>query len=147
MSDEADVIATRVLDLFAKAPQAARLRFLRDLMASTGRAVPDALPAAPTPVLHALEASRRLGCSRSKVYALFKAGELRGHTVGGRVVIRLDSIEAYLTGRQNEKPPADPQPDQPAASSDPEPARRPRKPARRAAQPMPGGYRFFPPGP
>lgn len=56
--------------------------------------------------LTAAGAARRLGCSPSKVYRLFDAGELRGHRVGDKRVIDPSSVEEYKARHTNSRLPA-----------------------------------------
>lgn len=51
--------------------------------------------------LTAAEAARLLGCSPSKVYRLFDAGELHGHRVGDKRVIDAASIDEYKARHAN----------------------------------------------
>lgn len=51
-------------------------------------------------------AARRLGCSESKVYRLFDAGELCGHRVGDKRVIDPSSVEEYKARHTNSRSPA-----------------------------------------
>jgi excisionase family DNA binding protein len=139
-AEDADLIATRVLDLFARAPQTARLRFLRDLIASTGRTLPEALPCVPEPVLTIPRAAQRLGCSDRLVYRLYHRGELAGYSVGSRLLVYTSSVEALIAARSNTKA-ADPSTTARPASTSDRVSRPTRRNRRSSADPFPD----FPP--
>lgn len=50
------------------------------------------------------EAATAVGISRSKLYQLIAAGELRKTRVGGRSVIRAADLEALLDGASSKEP-------------------------------------------
>jgi excisionase family DNA binding protein len=60
------------------------------------------------------EAARILGCSRSRIYELLAAGEIRGHKLGANTLIPRTELEAFLSSLPEWEPDSEPTPDEAA---------------------------------
>jgi len=64
---------------------------------------PGAAGAVPGGVVSTAEAAKRVGVSRQQIWRLVRSGRLPGIQVGRQYVIRLATLERYLSWRQAER--------------------------------------------
>jgi len=64
---------------------------------------PGAAGAVPGGVVSTAEAARRVGVSRQQIWRLVRSGRLPGIMVGRQYVIRLATLQRYLSWRQAER--------------------------------------------
>lgn len=63
-------------------------------------------PQAPPLLVSPVEAARRLGIGRSKVYELLSSGELESVHIGSRRLIPADALEAFVARLRTAEPAA-----------------------------------------